>query len=308
MDSDDHIFKEAENHTVDVVDLADASNQYIAQEVILLIFGLAGIAVNLLLIYIVCYYRKLHTNTNIYLINWAIADIGAVLITISCFRIFSPLFEVPDAVLCFYFGLGCALIFDVMFFMLLLAVDWCLSAYLPRPVENFRKHTRNIVAVTWIFSAVYSVASSVTCSLSVYYLIFHFTLPITFAALLIFVIVLHVTRLVQKCKGQFEYHPVSLLIIPSAFVLCWVLSWINLLLLDIPAAYYIVTETPLFLHPTINFMLVIILDQDFKTCFYQVIKSNSCGLLKPSQDWEESNVANGQAPSLNRNDFVNRHI
>lgn len=301
MDYDDHVFKEAENYTEDKLNFTDESMQYLAEEIILLIFGLIGISANILLIYIICYYRKLHTSTNIYLVNWAIADIGAILVTISCFGMFSLLYDVPDIILCLYFGFACAIFFDVTVYMLVLAVDWCLSAFLPRPLEKFRKHTSTIVAAIWIFSIVYSLASTAMCSLSAYYLLFHYTVPFTFAVLFVFVIALHITRLVKKCKGSVEYHPVSLLFIPSFFVLCWFLSWTNLWVVDIPSALYMISETPIFLHPIVNLLLLIALDQDFRICFFQVVKCFSCKIFKVDVQNANDNDPNVQTTHSNKN-------
>lgn len=315
MDYEDKIFRDAENDTVGVTNLTDISNKYVVEDSILAVFGLIGIAANILLIYIICYYRKLHTTTNTYIIHWAIADTGSAIITLTCLRVFYNILDISLEILCFYIGIGFALILNDMLFMIMLTIDWCLSSYFPRLLDKFRKCTRIIIAVLWVVAALYSVASSLICtSYAELYLIFHVTLPLTYAILIVLVVALHCYRIVQKLRKKVEYHLVSMLLIPTAYMLCGLLSWANLLFLDIP---YMLSETPVFLHPTLNLVLLIILNEDFKTCFFQVMKCKlpTCNFFKfkssprnIEENTNSNNVERGLSFDNKMFDQGNRHI
>lgn len=294
MDYDDHVFEEAAYNHSNVTNPAELYNDYLVQEIILSVFSLIGIIVNILFIYVVCYFRKLHTSINIYLVNWAIADTGSFIITVTTFRIFTPMYNnLPDEVLCFNYGLECALVFTSILIMLILTIDWCLTSYFPRPLEKFRNWTTLIIAAIWLITALYSITSTVLCSVSDYFLIFHYCIPIIYLILFAFVITLHVMNIVRKIRRTLIYHPIFNLLIPTVFVICWFFSWINIFFMQLDI--YMITDVPIFLHPCINFFVVLMIDKDFKVCFYQVFNCFKC--TKPNQNGEIENantVANNE--------------
>ncbi|KAK5645377.1 hypothetical protein RI129_006677 [Pyrocoelia pectoralis] len=308
MDYEDHVFKEVKNATAPIPETdVDITQDYL--DVLLTIVGLLGIMIEIFLIYIICYYRKLHTPINIYLINWSIANIGAMIMTISCFPIYSTFKNLSLVVVCFYLSIPFALYFNVIFFMIMLTMDWWFSAFWPSPLQKFREYTKYIIATIWVLSAMYFVTSAGLCSLSAYYLIFHYTLPILFTILMLLVVGLHVVRIIKKRKTGFEYYSVNLLYIPTGFVCCWFLNWINIFVQYYSYAYYTLSDLILFLHPILNFILLVIYDSDFKACFFKVIEGFPCFCFKYHRSNEHFNnvnvaAANPSAPIENGDRYL----
>ena len=295
MDYEDHVFKEAKNSTVPISETEVDITQD-CFDIILTIVGILGIAFDALLIYIICYFRKLHTNVNIYLINWSIANIGAVIITITCLPIYSTFNNLSLVSVCFYLSTPFALFFNVIFFMIMLTLDWWFSAFWPGVLEKFREYTKFIIAATWVVCAIYFVTSAGLCSMSAYYLIFHYTLPLLFTILIVLVLGLHIVRLIKKRKTAFEYHPVNLLYIPTGFVCCWFLNWLNIFIPYYSYVYYTLSDVILFLHPILNFTLMVVFDDDFKACFLRVVAGFSCVCLKYIPG--NSNIRNVNATAM----------
>ncbi|KAF5298887.1 hypothetical protein FQR65_LT09538 [Abscondita terminalis] len=200
--------------------------------------------------------------------------------TISCFQLYSALSGLPYAALCFYLSLVFALYFNSIFFMIMLTMDWWFCAFWPAPLTKFREYTKIIIAAAWILSLVYFVVSAILFSVSAEYLIFHYSLPVLFTILITLVVGLHAVRLIKKYKTAFEYHPVNLLYIPSGFVCCWFLSWINIFVPYYSFVFSTFSDVILFIHPIFNFFILIMFDNDFKMCFIKVSEFLPCKIFK----------------------------
>ncbi|KAK4876085.1 hypothetical protein RN001_012507 [Aquatica leii] len=284
MDYEDHVFKETENTTAPFLEFEQPEPTQDFLDVVLTVFGIIGIAVNVLIIYVICYFRKLHTSTNIYLINWSIANIGAIVLTITCFQLYSALSGLPYAALCFYLSLVFALYFNSIFFMILLTMDWWFCAFWPAPLTKFREYTKAIIAVVWILSVVYFVTSATLFSVSADYLVFHYSLPVMFTILISLVMGLHTVRLIKKYKTAFEYHPVNLLYIPTGFVCCWFLSWVNVFVPYYSFVFSTFSDVILFVHPICNFVILVMHDEDFKTCLSKVLDFLPCKFFQRNEN------------------------
>ncbi|KAF5298883.1 hypothetical protein FQR65_LT09534 [Abscondita terminalis] len=137
----------------------------VIQDVAFTLVCVVAVLVNLVLIFTIFKFRKLHTEPNVILANWAIANLALLLNTPSTYRLISALDKVSlsGMFMCSLYGIGAAAQLTLIIYVFLLTLDWCLAAYFENASKKFRKYTKFYIYAIWIFMCLLLCLSVVFC-------------------------------------------------------------------------------------------------------------------------------------------------
>jgi len=256
---------------------ASVSRDHLTQEIIFTIFFIIGICADILIIYTILRFKRMRSVPNIFLANWAIADLCCLVVTPSAYRLTSALkhFSLSHEFICFMEESGATLHITVILFVMVVVLDWFIAAYFGGASEKFRSRYKIVIGSIWLFAIIWSSIYSIMCMSISYYLIHQeYLLLLCYAAVLLAVIVFQGSRVIQKIRNVSVDYPTLMLTLPTAFIINSVLSFLALIF-DVPfrhQAFEIIAVCLLFSSSIVNLILLYFLDKDFHACFLQAMK------------------------------------
>ncbi|KAF2893235.1 hypothetical protein ILUMI_12939 [Ignelater luminosus] len=198
------------------------------------IFSSFGILADTAIIYGIYRFKRLKTPSNVFLANWAIADLLSIVtvptIIVNYVLIFDPSSYIYTC-LTTHATVTCHLAVTV--FGLLLSIDWCTAAYWPRISDKVRNRYLFIIVAIWLVLLLFYILSSALCISGIHFYFNVIIFVIFYAINLLFVIVLQCTRIVQKCRTGSITYPESLngrLAIISIITFSYLLAAVNVAL------------------------------------------------------------------------------
>lgn len=258
----------------------EESRQFLVQETVFTLFCVVGICADAAIIYTVFCFKRLHTVPNIFLANWAIADLCSLIVTPSSYRVISVIesVSVSQEFICFLFHTDLIFHSTAMIFMVVLSLDWCLSAFFRRVLESFRNYYKISVGSIWVIALLLCSISTRLCIKRMYHFIPGYLLLFSYCTLLLFVVALQLFRCTQRViKREHTNHPTLMLTLATIFVLNWLVGLLNFLVYELGGPDYhwlvtIFTQCVIFASAIINFILMYRFNNDFHACVRQALK------------------------------------
>ncbi|KAF5298886.1 hypothetical protein FQR65_LT09537 [Abscondita terminalis] len=224
-----------------------ASRDRIAKEVVLTIFFVVGMFADVAIFYTIFCFKRIRTVPNIFLANWAVADLLCLMLAPSGYRILSVIAKssISHEFMCFLEEFGASFHITVILFIIVTLIDWFIAAHFGGASERFRNNYVLVISVIWVFAIVFAI------------------------------VVLQTSRLVQKLRRSPINSPTMNLTLATAFLGCSLLSIINIF-----SSYFfwahpaleVITIVVLFSNSVINLILLFTLNRDFRECFLLAIK------------------------------------
>lgn len=253
------------------------SYKFLTREITFAIFCLIGMIADVIIFYTIFKFNRLRTVPHIFIANWAIADFLSLLVTPSSYRIISVITKISlhFDFMCFIDEMGSTLHVTVLLFVILVLIEWFFSAYFGGISNKIKNNYKFIISGIWIFAITFSGIFTNIC-ISYRSIIYHqIFLPfISFCLILLLVIVLQISRLVQKIRGSGIQHSTVNLTLGTAFLMMCFLSLLNIFFLSslVPhPAIEVLGLCFMFSSSIVNITLLYYLDDDFKICLLQII-------------------------------------
>ncbi|KAK4876084.1 hypothetical protein RN001_012506 [Aquatica leii] len=258
-----------------------ASQSRIAKEVILTIFFVFGMSADVAIFYTIFCFKRIRTVPNIFLANWAIADLLCLMVAPSGYRILSVMAKtsLSHEFMCFLEEFGATFHVTVLLFIIVTLIDWFIAAHFGGASEKYRNNYVIIIGAIWVFAIIFASIFSGICFH--YYSVFvHqiLALLISYSLVLLLVVVLQLSRVVQKFRQSPINSPTMNLTLATAFIGCSLLSIINIMsafFFWYHPAFEIITVVVLFCSSIINLILLLTLNREFRECFVLAVKCKS---------------------------------
>ncbi|KAB0795276.1 hypothetical protein PPYR_12115 [Photinus pyralis] len=254
-----------------------ATNAQIAQEVILTIAFMIGVAADICIFFTIFCYKRVRTIPNIFLANWAIADMLCLMVAPSSYRVLSFITHnsLDHNFACVISDIGSTLHFTTNVFVIVTLADWFIGAYFGRASERFHAYYVHVIGTIWTISIVVIGVSTSICFHYFSLLIHHVLITsITYALVLILVIIFQLSRLIQKLrKSPFTSSPL-ILNLATAYIFCTIFSilmlFVHLLarIESVEVLFFIL----LFCSSVVNLALICTFNNDFRSCLMQAVR------------------------------------
>lgn len=248
----------------------------IAVEIVLTIFFIIVICVDVAILHTIFCYKRLRTVPNILYANWTIADLLCAMVTTSGYKILTVMAKssLSHEFLCFIEQYGATFHLTVNLFVIIVLIDWLISAYFGRASEKFRDNYVLITGIIWTFAIVYGGISSGVCFRYYSYFIHHgLSLLTTYSVAALLVIGLQVSRIVQKIRHSCITPSTLNLTFGTVYIFGALFSVMPLFaemhLNEILETFAIAA---LFGTNLINFGIMLTTNKDFRTCLLLAIK------------------------------------
>lgn len=294
-------YSEIENITADINNAVpiSASNARIYQEIAVTIFLGIGICADLAIAYTILQFKRLKTPTNIFIANWAIADMCSLIVTPSVYGLMSVItrLPIPYAFLIVVEVFGLLLHVLVMVFAITVLLDWFISAYFEKIAQKIHDNYKILVTVLWLLCIGYGAILSIL-SLETYYFIHVPYLVVgCYFLLILLTIVCHCSRAVQKCRKKQILYSTFSLYLATAYAGESLLGILGILFINIVKfhkALFVFIGCLFFSSSVVNLVLFYFFDTDFQACFRQVLK-------RTGDSYEES-ICNFDNPLIHNNE------
>ncbi|KAF2886584.1 hypothetical protein ILUMI_19588 [Ignelater luminosus] len=165
------------------------------------IVGLFGILANAVIVYSVFYFKSLQTVSNMFLVNWSVADCLSILSVPFLTAMYAILYpQEHHAYSCLSIHTIIILHVTGLWFNILLSVDCITATYYVRLSEKLRKSYWAVIAFIWIAALPCYCLSASLCVSDVYYYFSVVLFFIFYVVSQLFAIVPEIHRIINKCK------------------------------------------------------------------------------------------------------------
>ncbi|KAF2893234.1 hypothetical protein ILUMI_12938 [Ignelater luminosus] len=248
--------------------------------IVIILTGAAGVIADAAIIYGIFRFRRLRTIPNIFLANWAIANMLSIMILPTNLGV--AMFGLFYEYLCLLVHATVTLHLAALLFGILLLFDWCTAVYYQRISEKLRKRYVTLIATLWSIVLLFYSLSAGLCISDVHYYFTVILFVIVYVINILIVIALQCSRIVQKFKANPITYPNLLtarLTVLTIITLSYLFGTIHLTLsyFDVYARHYnfIFTHIALILSAisVLSSSVVILgvvcwLDKDFRLCLF----------------------------------------
>lgn len=259
---------------------------FLAREIIFSIFCVIGICADVIIIYSIFHFKQIRTVSNIFIANWAIADLSSLVITPSAYRLISVIeaFSLSIKFECILYEVGTLMHIAVLIFVSLLLVDWCLSVYFYNLYKEYKLYYKRVIGIIWIVIILPNCIAVGMCLGDSFMLtdtIFVYIFCFVLLALLIIQminIVLRIKKIVLRSNNM-SLTLATTYIVVLTISICIVFS-INYMSYGFLS---ILVNCAIFSNSIVNLAILFYFDKDFQACVNQIFK-------KPNQKYSEALV------------------
>ena len=250
----------------------------VIQEIIATIFLVVVMFVDVVLFYIIFTHKRLRTVPNIFFANWAIADLLCVMVAPNGYRIMTVIGKnsISHEFLCFIEEFGATFHVTVNLFIIVVLIDWFIAAYFGRASEKFRDNYLWIIGCIWTTCIVFGSTSSAICFHYYSDFVHHMvSLLGTYILITLLVIILQISRIVQKCRHSYVASPTLNLTFGTVFVICallTVLQMIGAIITTYNSILKVFIVITMFGTNIINLIIMSMCNQEFKCCLLSTIR------------------------------------
>lgn len=294
---DDSLNLNASILTLDSGDFAEVTTEEARQELffelLFAFFCLLGITADALNIFIIFYFKRMRTVSNIVLANWFIIDICALVVTPSAYEIVSVLesLDLPVQLTCSLFSIGALFHISLVVLVQIVSAQWALSAFWPAAYLKIRKYYKLVLTTIWSAMLFVSVLESGLCykDESYFHMYMHIVLELFFVLLCFTTLMLHILRVARKLKGKSQYQSNLMLTLVTAFVLCWLLPIMLVVLFDfendlLEFSFLCI----IYCNGIVNFCILCWYHKGFQACFVQLLKCSPSNYADAVAEFENS--------------------
>lgn len=272
---------------------SEEARQELFFEIVFTIFCALGIIADALNVFIIFYFKRMRTITNIVLANWFIIDICALTVTPSAYEIVSVLekLDLPVQLTCALFSIGALFHIFLVILVLIVSGQWALAAFWPEKYLKVRKLYKVVLTAIWSAILFLSVFESGLCyrDETYFHMYMHVVLELFFVLLCFSTIILHIVRVVRQLKSKSQYQSNLMLWLVTAFVLCWLLPIILVVMFDfendlIEFAFLCI----IYCNGILNFFILCWYHKGFQACLVQLIKCSPSNYADAAAEFENS--------------------
>lgn len=263
-----------------------------AHEIIISLVCLSGIGADALIIYMLLTYKKLRTPTNIFVLNWACADLLYLLITPCFYRIFAALesFLLSEVFFCVTIETATILQIAIVLFNGVLCIIWFVNVFVIYQGQMVTYITTSI----WSLTLVLIIVFSMFCVHEIFYLL---SLYVTFFG---YTILLHMVVLMHICAGFRRFRNLKpynksryISTLTTAYVLCCLPSWLCILCASLVRYLSVVAACVGYLNSVANVVILYRFNKHFKTGLIQTFQRRSGGYVDATETFESESEVDG---------------
>lgn len=275
--------------------MSQISPNYLFAFVAAAVVGFLGMLANAIIVYSIFHYKTLTTIPNIFLANWSIADFLSIIsipIFTAIYVMLSP--HEPYAYSCFSVQAIIILHVVVLWFGILLSIDWLAAVYCIRISGKLRRCYCAVVTFIWIAAFLLYLLCASLCLSDVYYYVSVVLFFIFYAISQLFAIMLESHTIMNRSKINSTSYQSSIQtrLLVITVILCSYLTGVIFLVLEylnIFKSIYddvfkrfcvFVSVLPIFCRSVIGLGILYYLDGDFRSCllpvFVKTFRSKIC--------------------------------
>lgn len=167
--------------------------------ILVILTAAAGVLADAAIIYGIFRFRRLRTIPNIFLANWAIADMFSIMVLPT-----NVLITVTGGheYTCLLVHAAVILHFAAVLFGILLLIDWCTAVYYHRTSEKLRKRYAFLIGTVWTTVLLLYSLSAGLCISHVHYYFVVILFIIVYVINVLLIIALQCSRIAQKFRAN----------------------------------------------------------------------------------------------------------
>lgn len=275
------------------------SNEYLKvlpHEIAITVLCFIGLCTNVVIIYIIVKFKHMRTVPNMMLENWIIADICALLVTPSTYRIIFVVanFKLSPSFLCSLLNLLTVFRILEISFGTVIVIDWITNVYFPKISEGIKLYYRRIITCLWIGAILFAGASVDLC---INY-IFYFNIPevtelVFYSTLLLLVFIAHCIRGVFKCRKKPLEQSTHMLTLVTSLVVTYFLAFVfTVFFIHSVLAIFVVCLV--YLSSIFTFLILYFTNKEFQGCLHQIFKRSHDDYSDSILDATDRNVGQNE--------------
>uniref|UniRef100_A0A1Y1L9Q8 G-protein coupled receptors family 1 profile domain-containing protein n=1 Tax=Photinus pyralis TaxID=7054 RepID=A0A1Y1L9Q8_PHOPY len=260
------------------------SRKDISHEIVFLICCTVAFVADVAIIFTILRFKQMRTVRNILIANWAVMDLCSLLVTPSGYRILSIFYEfsIFKRAECLLHAFGAAFHYAVVMCVFILLVDWCIAAFFHNASRKIRPYYKFALGFHWGVFIFFTVLYGTPCQNKYNAWMMQFLHAIiaffTLAVFLIFMIILRIVLMVQKCRKKPLECPKLSLHLATGFMMCYILAFANILFIEFLRVrhplFAMISACMVFCNAILNFVFLYFCDTHFQAHFNQVIRCN----------------------------------